>query len=140
MRTASVLFVALIVLLNACKKDDDPTFTSAEGDWTYTTPDGAISVDFTIVKNGTDFEVNGKAMRVDNQDCKYVLQATNVTATNIGSVRINANDTKVTYAYFILFVDATVGDDFKEIKVPRATYTWPHDKTNELTDIIISRL
>jgi len=139
MKTLSILSLALLSMLSGCDKDDGPEFTSPEGDWTYTTADGKISVDFTIIKSGSNFDAEAKAMTVDGTSCESVLQAAGVTATTIGSIRINANDIKVTYGYVILFTDITISSDFKEMKVPGGSYTWPIDKTNQLTDITISR-
>lgn len=134
------LLLAMVVLMGSCGKDDDgPKFTSAEGTWTYTTPEDAISIDFTITKNGNSFSVVQQVMRIEGVECESIVQANNVEATTIGSMRINANDSKVTYAYFILFTDAEVSGDFTEIKVPGVTYTWPFNKTNNLTDITITR-
>ena len=139
MRALSIVSLALVVLLGSCKKDDDPKFTSPDGDWTYTTPDGKIGVSFTIKQDGSTLKFSNEAMTVDGTDCVAALQAFNVTTTKVGSIRINANDQKVTYDYFILFTDAEVSADFTQIKVPGAMYTWPFDKTNQLTDIVIAR-
>lgn len=139
MRTLSIVSLALALLLSGCNKDDGPEFTSPEGDWTYTTADGKISVDFTVVKSGNNFDAEAKAMSVDGVSCESIVQAASVTATSIGSIRINANDSKVTYDYVILFTDISISSDFKEMKVPGGSYTWPIDKTNQLKDITISR-
>ena len=139
MRTISVLCLALIVVLNACKKDDDPKFASAEGNWTYTTPDSKITVDFTLAKNGTTWSVTNPVIRVDGTAGNAEVMFDGVNPPSITTIRINANDAKLTYDYSIEFGNATVNSDFTEIKVPGAVYTWPIDKTNNLTNITITR-
>ncbi|HZY81055.1 MAG TPA: hypothetical protein VFE50_16140 [Cyclobacteriaceae bacterium] len=132
------LFVLLAVVALVSCKDDDPKFSSAEGNWTYTTPDGKISIDFTLVKSGTTWSVTNESITVDGTKGMAAVTYDNINPPTIGSIRINANDTKLTYPYYISF-SGTVSDDFKEIKGPGATYTWPQNKTNQLTDITISR-
>ena len=138
MRAGSILLLALVVLLGSCK-DDDAKFSSAEGTWTYTTPDSKIGVEFELKQNGAQWDVINPVITVDGTKAEAAVVASEVTPPTIGSIRINANDTKVTYAYFILFSELEVSGDFKEIKGPSATYTWPHDKTNNLTDVTITR-
>lgn len=138
MRAGTILLVALVALLGSCK-DDDPKFSSAEGTWTYTTPDSKIGVEFELKQNGTQWDVINPLIIVDGTRAEAAVVASNVEPPAIGSIRINANDTKITYAYFILFSELEVSGDFKEIKGPGATYTWPYDKTNNLTDVTITR-
>jgi VCBS repeat-containing protein len=139
MRTISTLCLALIVLLNACKKDDEAKFASAEGNWTYTTSDGKISVDFTLVKSGTTWNVTNPVIRVDGTAGNAEVISSGVNPPAIQSIRINANDAKLTYDYSIEFDNATVNSDFTQITVPGGTYTWPIDKTNNLANITITR-
>jgi hypothetical protein len=131
--------LAIVVLLTSCKKDDDPKFSSAEGDWTYTTPDGKISVDFSLGKNGTTWTATNAVMRVDGVTAEAVIQVNWLDPPNIEELRINANDSKVTYPYVMYFTMLVISDDFTEIKAPGATYTWPIDKTNYLTNVTITR-
>lgn len=138
MRKLPGLLLIVGIMAAASCKDDDPKFTSAEGDWTYTTPDGKIGIDFTLVKNGSTWSVTNESITVDGQKGNAAVQYDNINPPTIGSIRINANDAKLTYSYYILF-SGTVSDDFSEIKGPGATYTWPQNKTNQLTDITISR-
>jgi len=139
MKTLCILSLALVVMLGSCKKDDDPKFTSAEGDWTYTTPDGKISVDFTLVKTGSTWSATNEVIRVDGTTAVAAIQTIHLNPPSIAQIRINANDTKVTYPYPIEFNNCTVSSDFTEIKVPDATYTWPQNTDNQLTNITISR-
>jgi hypothetical protein len=139
MRTLSILSIALIVSLNSCKKDDDPKFTSAEGTWTYTTPDNHISIDFTLTKNGTTWEVTSPVMRVDGNPYETVVQTQDIAPPSLGDIRININDTKEPYPYPIDFADGTVSDDFTQIKVSTAVYDWPNGTDNNLTNITIKR-
>jgi hypothetical protein len=139
MRTISILCLALFAMLTSCKKDDDPKFSSAEGNWTYTTPDGKISVDFTLVKSGTTWSATSPAIRVDGNSGNAEVVADGINPPAIGSIRINANDSKLTYDYSIEFTNGTVSSDFTKIEVPSAVYTWPIDKANSLTTITITR-
>lgn len=139
MRTIAILFVALVVVLGSCKKDDDPKFTSAAGTWTYTTPDSKLIVTFELKKSGTTWDAVNPTISVEGTEATAVIQATDVVVPSIGSIRINANDLKVTYPYFVLFSNLEVNGDFTQINVPSASYTWPHDKTNTLTNITITR-
>jgi hypothetical protein len=134
-----IILLSLVVLVASCGKDDDPGFTSAEGGWTYTTPDGKIGVDFELKQSGTTWSVVNQVIRVEGVAYNAEVEASGVVPPDIGSIRINANDSKAVYSYFILFPGATVSGDFKEIRVPGVTYTWPHNKTNQLTDVTITR-
>lgn len=131
--------VALMLLGSCGDKKDDPGFTSAAGIWTYETPDGKIGVDFELKQDGSSWSVINQVIRVEGTKYNAEVQASGIAPPDIGSIRINANDSKAVYAYFILFPGAKVSDDFKEIRVPGVTYTWPHNKTNQLTDVIIKR-
>ncbi|HEX8061520.1 MAG TPA: hypothetical protein VF473_11325 [Cyclobacteriaceae bacterium] len=139
MKTISVLCLALIVLLNACKKDDEPKFASAEGNWTYTTPDGKISVDFTLVKSGTTWTVTNQTIRVDGTAGNAEVITGTINPPAIQSIRINANDTKLTYNYNIEFDNGTVNSTYTKIDVASATYTWPINTTLSLKNISITR-
>ncbi|HMJ68875.1 MAG TPA: hypothetical protein VK508_08270 [Cyclobacteriaceae bacterium] len=133
-----ICLLSLVVLMGSCGKDD-PGFTSAAGTWTYTTPDGKIGVDFELKQDGTTWTVINQVIRVEGTTYKAEVMASGINPPAIGSIRINANDAKAVYAFFLLLSGATVSGDFKEIKVPDATYTWPHDKANQLTDVVVSR-
>jgi hypothetical protein len=139
MRMISVLCLALIAFLNSCKKDDDPKFASAEGDWTYTTTDSKISVDFTLVKSGTSWTVTNPAIRVDGTAGNAEVTSIGISPPGIQSIRINANDSKLTYDYSIEFDNATVSSDFTKIQVIDVLYTWPIDKTNSASNVTIVR-
>jgi hypothetical protein len=135
-----ILLLSIVVLTGSCgDKDEDPGFTSAEGTWTYDTPDGKVGVDFELKLNGSVWSVTNQVIRVNGEAFNAEVQANGIAPPDIGSIRINANDSKAVYAYFILFPNGEVSDDFKEIRVPDVTYTWPHNKTNQLTDVIIKR-
>ena len=140
MRAIGILFLALVVLTTSCKKDDDaPKFTSAAGDWTYTTPDGKINVMFTIANGAAGWSVTNAAIRVDGVSGKAFVESTGVNPPTIDMITINANDAKLTYEFPVVFENGTVNSDFTQINVPDATYTWPHDKVNVLTNITITR-
>jgi hypothetical protein len=135
----SLLSLALIVLVASCKKDDDPKFSSAEGRWTYTIPEGQVTAEFTIVKSGTSIELKDPSMIVEGVTADAAIVTSNVTATTIGQIMINANDADVDYAYLMVFTDATISNDFKQIKASSLSYEWPHGSTKSATNVIITR-
>jgi hypothetical protein len=134
----AAICVLIVVLLGSCGSDD-PEFTSAAGVWTYTTADGKIGVDFELKQNGSTWSVLNQVIRVEGTTYNAEVQASGIEPPAVGSIRINANDSKAVYAYFILLSGGEVSGDFKEIRVPGAAYTWPHNKTNQLTDIVVTR-
>lgn len=96
-------------------------------------------MDFELKKNGTTWSVINEVIRVEGETFNAALTASGIEPPAIGSIRINANDTKAIYAYFILLSGGEVSGDFKEIRVPDATYTWPHNKINQLEDVVVTR-
>lgn len=139
MRKLLIACLAIVVALGGCGKEDDPTFSSAEGNWIYTTPDAKLTVEFSLKKNDAGWVATDQSITVDGTKANAVIQTTALLPPAIGSIRINANDGVVMYPYFVLFEDAEVSSDFKQINVASASYTWPHDKTNSLTNITITR-
>lgn len=138
MRHLVIVLLAFVMMLTSCG-DDDPKFTTAAGTWTFTTADGKIGVDFDLTQTGTTWTVTKPVIRVDGTTYNAEVQATGINPPSLASIRINANDSKAVYAYNIVFTGATVNDNFTEIRVPGGTYTWPHNQTNQLTDIVIKR-
>jgi hypothetical protein len=132
-----LLLIGLIIL--GCSKHKDPGFTSAEGKWTYTTPDSKIGVTFELVKNGSGLDIQNQTIKVDAVAYQSAGQITGVSLPAIQLVRINANDSKAVFNYNIEFDNGTVSSDFKIISVATATYTWPWGTTNTLTAIKITR-
>lgn len=139
MKALSILCLALVAVLASCSKDDDPKYSSAEGTWTYTTPDSKISVDFTLALSGGTWSVTNPVIRVDGTSGNAAVKATGINPPSVANLRINANDSKLTYPYSIEFAGGVVSDDFTQITVPGATYTWPFDQANNLTNITIRR-
>lgn len=135
-----IILLSLVVVLGSCSKDnDDPGLTSAEGTWTYTSPDGKIGVDFELKLSGATWSVVNQVIRVEGTAYNAEIEATGIAPPAIASIRINANDSKAVYAYFILISGGEVSEDFKEIRGADVTYTWPHNKTNQQTDVVITR-
>jgi len=139
--TRGLLFVlAWCLLAGACGKEDDPGFTSMIGSWQYTTPDEKIKVTFDLVGGTTEvFSVKNQTITVDGQEGRAEVQADNLSETGIGSIRINANDAALTFPYNIMFNDLSPNEDFTVIKVKDATYVFPWQNNNSLTDIEIVR-
>lgn len=141
MKKIVVLLLVLVVVLGSCKKDEDPGFTSAAGDWTYTSPDGKITVNFTITEStATAFTFQSEStMTVDGVTGKSAVDIEPPTGSSFVYIAINANDAGITYSYPVIFRNAMIGSDFKEILAATATYTWPHTKVNSLTNVTIVR-
>jgi hypothetical protein len=144
MKVLSVFCLALLVLLTTCKKDDDPKFTSAEGDWTYTIPEGHLTLNFTLTRpsSGTTFNITNYSMSVDGTAYETVLQTEDVQVAGSifnGIPIFNINDTKEPYPYPIKLRDGKMNDDFTKIEVSSATYTWPNGTDNTVSNITISR-
>lgn len=126
MRKYISLFAILITLLaGACSKSSSGP-TSAEGNWKYTTPDGKVSVTFTLVKN-TSGSLDISSYTYAKDGVTYLAAGTisGVNLPAIGSIRINANDPKAVYPYYIQFTTGTVSSDFKRIDVVSAEYSYP---------------
>lgn len=137
MRNIFFAFAALVCL--ACSKDDGPTFSSPEGNWAYSTPDGKITVTFEVIKSGTNFDLKSQTITVDGTLCNAEKEVVSFTSTHFEKIRINANDAKVTYPFDIIFNSGSISSDFKTIEVPVATYTFPWGSTHDLADIQITR-
>ena len=134
------LLLFCLVVAAGCS-DKDPGFTSPEGTWGYTTPDGKIAVTFEVTKTSADvFDIVNQTMKLDGTLVKAEKEVIAFTSTTIEKIRINANDSKAVYPYNIVFNNATVSSDFKTISVPAATYTYPWGTTVTLSNITIGRL
>lgn len=134
-----LLFISL-VLAAGCHKHADPGFTSAEGRWTYSTPDSKIVVAFDLVKNSSGaIEIKNQTIKVDGTLYQSVSQIAGVTLPSIQRIRINANDAKAVYPYNIDFITGTVSADFKTIAFATATYSWPWGTVNNLTSVSVTR-
>jgi len=141
MRTLSIVVCLILAGLTSCKDEDDPAFTSAEGKWTYTTPDSKIKIDFEITKNssGVVNQINGVTLNVDGTAVVPVTITDGVNLPAIASMRFSANDAKLVYPYAITFTQATVSADFTAIAVASAEYTFPWGTTQNLSSITIKR-
>jgi glyoxylate utilization-related uncharacterized protein len=130
----SVVGLLLVASFLISCKDDEPKFTSADGDWVYTTPDSKMTVKFSITTSSGTMVINGTKLTVDGVDADLVT-----IASGISSMRFSTNDAKLTVVYYIRFTDGVVSSDFTKINVPNAEYTFPYGTTNRLTSITISR-
>lgn len=139
MVSRSALLLVFVVLASGCSKHKDPGFTSAEGTWTYTTPDSKIVVTFDLVKSSPGYDVKNQTLKVDGTAGNSALQTSGVGLTTIEKIRINANDSKLTYPYSIEFDNGTVSSDYKSITFATATYTWPFGTSVPLTSVKVSR-
>jgi hypothetical protein len=132
----------LSLVISSCKddKDDAPVFTSAEGKWTYTTPDSKIKIDFEVVKSATGLiQINGTALTVDTKTVVPEVQTDGINLPAIASMRFNANDAGLVYPYSITFTQTTVSADFTTMTATTAEYTFPWGTTQKLSALIIKR-
>ena len=88
-RAQRIFWLFATLLVASCGKDD-PKFSSAEGNWTYTTPDGKIGIDFTLVKSGTTWSVTNESITVDGTKGMAAVTFDNINPPTIGNIRINA--------------------------------------------------
>ena len=134
-----LLFCALLVVAAGCSKTNSGP-TSAEGKWTYTTSDGKIMVTFDLVKTSTgSLDIQNQTMKIDGitYNAEKIISGVNLPV--IASIRINANDAKAVYPYYIQFNNGSVSSDFKRIEVPDGEYTFPWGTTKTLKTISIVR-
>jgi hypothetical protein len=133
-----LLFIGLLAVAGC--KDKDPGLTSPEGKWTYTTPDKKIAVTFEVIKEPSgEFDIQNQTMKINDIPANAEKEVIGFTSTSITRIRINANDAKAVYPFNIVFSNAVISGDFKQISVPTATYTYPWGTTVNLTDITIQR-
>lgn len=132
----SLVFLLLVFALG-CSKDDDPGFTSALGSWTYTTPDESIKVNFDLTGGGTGevLNIQNQVIFVNGTQGNAEKEIKNVDLPNIESIRINANDAKLVYSYYIIFKNLKVSEDFKSINVEEMSYTVPDGAGTSLNNI-----
>src|SRR6478735_4802768 len=125
MKFLSLCIVLVSVLaFSSCKKDDEG-LSSAEGKWTYTTPDGKIKVEFDLVKTTDGLNVQNPKITVDGTLGETVTIPDKITTPTFTTLRISANDKKLVYGYYIQFTTGTISSDFTQIEVTSAEYTFP---------------
>jgi hypothetical protein len=135
-------FIVLLFSFSSCKKDKDPGLSSADGTWTYTTPDNKVSITFELVKSstGATYDVKNAKITVDGTVASDTFtQPDNLSAPTFSTLGFNANDAKLIYDYRITFTNATISDDFTKIEVSTAEYTFPWGTSNKLSNIVIVR-
>jgi hypothetical protein len=135
-----IIIASLLLVALACSKDKDPAFTSAEGKWKYTTPDGKIAVTFELAKTSTGgLMISSQTIQVDGVAFESANQIDGVSLPTIATIRINANDSKAIYPYNIIFKNGVVNSDFTKIEVPDATYTFPWPTVKALKTVVVER-
>jgi len=141
MKVLWVITAAIVGLsFNSCKKDDkDPGFSSAEGKWTYSTPDSKMSITFELAKSANGYKVQNAKLMVDGTAAETVTIPGEIASPAFSTLRFSANDAKLVYDYSLTFNTATINSDFTEIEVSSAEYTFPWGTTNKLSGIIIIR-
>ena len=135
-----IIIASLLLVAWACSKDKDPSFSSAEGKWKYTTPDSKVAVTFELVKTpSSGLDITSPIIKIDGTLYNAEKQISGVSLPVIGTIRINANDSKAVYPYNIIFNNGVVNSDFTKIEVPDATYTFPWPTVKALKSIVIER-
>ena len=135
-----VACISLVVLFSCKVNKDDPAFTSAEGKWTYTTPDSKIKIDFEVVKNATGtYQINGTSLAVDGKTVTPETQTDGINLPAIAMIRFNANDAGLVYPYSIKFISTTVSADFVSMTATSGAFTFPWGTTKNLSSITIKR-
>lgn len=134
-----VIAISLVGVAGACSKSSSGP-TSAEGKWTYTTPDGKITATFELVKTSSgSLDVQNQSLKINGSVYISEKEITGVSLPDIASIRINANDAKAVYPYYVKFLNGKVSSDFKRIDVPDGEYTFPWGTTNTLKNVSIVR-
>ena len=141
MKLRKLILIAVLLFAGiGCSEDDEVGFTSLLGSWTYTTPDNKIVVTFDITGGSTELlAIQNQTIVVDGIEGVAVAFTEEILETTIGRLRINANDATLTYPFSIDFNNLSANNDFTEINVETATYTWPWPTINNLENIQIVR-
>ncbi len=127
----------MLGLLSCSKSDSGPT--SAEGTWTYTTSDGKVAVTFQLVKNSAgSLDIQNQSYKLNGTSYESAAVISGVALPAIASIKINANDAKLTYPYYILFTNLKVSADFKKMDVSDGEYSTP-GSTTSLKAVTITR-
>lgn len=139
MRYSGVLVILLLAM--ACSKDTPaPSFTSADGVWTYKTPDGSISVDFELKTTGGVLGiVNPASITVSGTQGVAAAVMNGVALPAIGEIRINANDAGLVLPYAITFTTCSVNSTFTQITAADVSYNYPFGTTKTLSNITLLR-
>ncbi len=133
-----LVFILSISILFSCKKDD-PGPSSAEGKWTYTTPDSKMAVDFELVKSVNGYKIQNAKLTVDGVVTEAVVMPDEIPSQSFSALRFSANDAKLIYGYYLLFSSSVIASDFSKIEVASSEYTFPWGTTKKLSAIVIVR-
>ena len=132
----------LIVGLVACgcgSKHNEPGYTSLAGEWTYTTPDSKIAVNFDLVASGSTLSLQNQTFKLDGTDYQSAAELGGATLTQIASLRINANDAKAVFPFSIELDSCHSTDNYKTMAATKGSYTWPWGTTINLSNVTVSR-
>jgi len=139
-RISVLLFIATYFFATSCGKEDEVGFTSLIGSWTYTTPDEKITVSFDIVGGDSELlKVTNQLIVVEGKEGRAEVQTEGITESNIGRIRINANDAELVKPYDIIFSNVSASDDFTVMNVEEVTYIFPWPQSNVLNNVQIKR-
>jgi len=136
-----MILCVLALILSGCNKDTPvATFTSADGIWTYKTPDNSISVDFELKTTGGVLSiVNPATITVGGTLGVAATQISGVALPAIDQIRVNANDAGLVQPYYITFITCEVNSAFTQISVEDIEYTYPWGTLKTLTNATITR-
>src|SRR4051812_34808268 len=98
----TLIWIICAAALAGCGKSDSGP-SSAEGSWTYTTVDGKIAVTFQLVKNSSgSLDIQNQTFKLSGTTYESAAAISGVALPAIATIKINANDSKLTYPYYIL--------------------------------------
>jgi hypothetical protein len=138
MRPVWISALCLIVALLGCSKSDSGP-SSAEGSWAYTTSDGKVAVTFQLVKTSSgSLNIQNQTYKLNGTSYESAAVITGVALPAIATIKINANDAKITYPYDITFNNIKVSSDFKRMDVADGSYSTPTGTTT-LKAVAITR-
>ncbi len=143
MRATGWIVLVLIAGLSCAKNEaePEPVYTTADGTWTYTTPDKKIKVEFELKTSATgELEIKYPAtIEVNEVPGEAAGVLTNVDLPEIEQIRINANNAVHVQPYSITFTDCSVNGKFDFISVGNAEYTYPWGQLKSHSGVSITR-
>jgi hypothetical protein len=138
MRSCWICASFVVVVMMGCTKSDSGP-SSAEGSWTYTTPDAKVAVTFQLVKTASgSLAIQNQTYKLSGTSYESAAVISGVALPAIATIKINANDAKLTYPYYILFTNIKVSSDFKRMDVADGEYSTP-TATTSLKAVTITR-
>ena len=122
---SGILVCLCLGFLLSCNKESNDGPTSAEGKWTYTTPDGKLVVTFDLVKGASGgLDIQNPTIKVNGNSGTAAATITGVNLPTIAQIRVSANDAALVYPHSVTFINGKVSNDFRRIEVPDTDYVF----------------